>query len=698
MTLPNPNHLPEPPSDAQAGTQSFDEPTPNQQQSAGNIGVSGQNNALSLVNAAGNVETDQSHRDISVGGNLKRSAVVSGDRNIITYTTNVFGSFDTESFDVRPSQQLSQQEYRWRQVLVKNVQHYWIEGVLERSLHNQALIELGLEERSQAVASPISSAEEFARNTQRPFSKGTQATVIFDNLGAGRTLLILGEPGAGKTTTLLKLAKTLLNRIDDDFSQPIPVILNLSSWAKRRQPIAEWLVQDLYETFQVSRALGTTWIEKEQLTLCLDGLDEVASQHRDACVRALNQFLQAHGRTEIVVCSRVHDYEALSERLKVKCAIYVQPLSDQQIDQYFAKAGEQLSALSTVLNRSPEIKSFADSPLILSVMSLAYQGCSLEEFPSLGSVQAFRQRLFDTYIERMLLRRGKARYYTEQQTKRWLVWIAQQMVQSSQTVFFIENIQPIWLHERQRLEYRLGSSLIFGLTFGLIFGCAIRIPAGLFMGSSVALVALTLGEITPVETLRWSWKAAKETFRSGSIFGLFAGLVGGLAILVTVGVENPLSGLRGVVMLWLLGGLLGGLVGGLLGSFRGPRMGYKTQPNQGIWRSAQNAGMVTLIGGLLLGLLFAWNEGLLFAWNAGTFLELLIGLAWGALFGLFGGGSACIRHFSLRLMLYRWGHAPWNYARFLDRAAEQLFLQKVGGGYIFVHRRLLEHFAQQRLD
>ena len=41
---------------------------------------------------------------------------------------------------------------------------------------------------------------------------------------------------------------------------------------------------------------------------------------------------------------------------------------------------------------------------------------------------------------------------------------------------------------------------------------------------------------------------------------------------------------------------------------------------------------------------------------------------------------------------------PWNYARFLDYAAEELnFLQKVGGGYIFVHRYLLEYFAAMEL-
>jgi hypothetical protein len=39
------------------------------------------------------------------------------------------------------------------------------------------------------------------------------------------------------------------------------------------------------------------------------------------------------------------------------------------------------------------------------------------------------------------------------------------------------------------------------------------------------------------------------------------------------------------------------------------------------------------------------------------------------------------------------GYAPLNYVRFLDYAAERVLLRKVGGGYIFVHRMLLEYFA-----
>jgi hypothetical protein len=76
----------------------------------------------------------------------------------------------------------------------------------------------------------------------------------------------------------------------------------------------------------------------------------------------------------------------------------------------------------------------------------------------------------------------------------------------------------------------------------------------------------------------------------------------------------------------------------------------------------------------------------------------IIGLSWGLIALILGGGKACIQHFALRLILYRDGYIPWNYARFLDYAAERIFLQKVGGGYIFIHRLLLEHFAQMELE
>jgi predicted lipid-binding transport protein (Tim44 family) len=77
----------------------------------------------------------------------------------------------------------------------------------------------------------------------------------------------------------------------------------------------------------------------------------------------------------------------------------------------------------------------------------------------------------------------------------------------------------------------------------------------------------------------------------------------------------------------------------------------------------------------------------------GPISGLLSGLAVGLAGMINYGGFAFIQHFILRLILYRNGYTPWDYARFLDNSAERIFLWKVGGGYMFVHRLLLDHFT-----
>ncbi|NEQ34223.1 MAG: NACHT domain-containing protein [Leptolyngbya sp. SIO4C5] len=258
---------------------------------------------------------------------------------------------------------------------------------------------------------------------------------------------------SGKTVTLLKLAESLIVRSQQGLSQPLPIVVNLSSWAKQRKSLAEWLVQELYEIYGASKSLGKAWVDQEQLLLLLDGLDEVDARYRNDCVKVLNQFIQGHGLTEMVVCSRIQDYEALSERLKLRNAIYVQPLTSQQIEQFLKRAGESLSALQTVLHHNAELRALASSPLMLSIMGLAYQGCSTDKIFPGETIQDYRQNLFDTYLDRMFEGARVAAYtqkikaseqrYPRRKAQHWLTWMAQRMMQTSQTVFLIERIQPI---------------------------------------------------------------------------------------------------------------------------------------------------------------------------------------------------------------------------------------------------------------
>ena len=77
---------------------------------------------------------------------------------------------------------------------------------------------------------------------------------------------------------------------------------------------------------------------------------------------------------------------------------------------------------------------------------------------------------------------------------------------------------------------------------------------------------------------------------------------------------------------------------------------------------------------------------------------LFYGLIFGLIGGLINGGLSCINHFSLRRVLYRKGYMPWNYASFLNYVTDLRLMKKVGGGYVFYHRMLMEHFANMELD
>ncbi len=644
-----------------------------------------------------------------------------------------------DDFGQAPSrvQPLTQQEYRYRQALLYRVKESWIKGFLENSLHTNALIEFEVKNRPDAVQGafddvPVELDESFEE---------LQDTAIYSEMGTGKTLLILGEPGTGKTITLLKIAQRLVARSEQDLSQPIPVVFTLSSWINKQKTIAEWLVEELNNRYKVPPSLGKILIEREELILLLDGLDEVSEKHRDACVRALNQFIETHGVTDIVVCSRVREYEALSERLKLSSAICIQPLTPEQVYEYLDEAGNQLIHLKTLLQQDKELEEFASNPLILSVMSLAYKGFTEEELCGLLSSPEHRyKRLFETYIKRMFKRGKKVKDYPESQTRKWLKWLAEGMLKTSQTIFFIEQLQPNWLKNKIQINlfYRISVLLMTAFMSGIIAipislilgildqlsgmenGIIIVLILGVLRGLIVGLIfgiilALSRLEIKPVESIKWSWIEAKKGLRVGVIFGVISGIFFGLQGIFIL--SNPVTAnaigqyqVIGVQMMFLIiifsNFSYGTLIYCMSRGFRGPEIETRIFPNQGMWKSAKSAVLLGLLGSLLVGLpagfIVAPILALMTGQNVGL-ATILPGLLGGGLYGLFigmifGGLAACIQHLTLRFILYFNKYVPWNYARFLNYTANCLFLQKVGGGYVFVHRMLLEHFAQIEPD
>lgn len=81
-----------------------------------------------------------------------------------------------------------------------------------------------------------------------------------------------------------------------------------------------------------------------------------------------------------------------------------------------------------------------------------------------------RKQIWDDYGQRMVSHKGDARRYPLRRTIAWLGWLARQMRENNQAIFFLELIRLAWLPKGQRAFYRWSVGLLFGLLFGLSEG------------------------------------------------------------------------------------------------------------------------------------------------------------------------------------------------------------------------------------
>ena len=334
---------------------------------------------------------------------------------------------------------------------------------LGASLYRQTLIALGREETPDALALPWARELERPGLPARPVPADTTTLVLFEQ--GGGALLILGEPGAGKTVELLTLAQGLLIRPPpaDDASDPppVPVPLNLSTWATRRLPLADWIADELFRRHQIPRASGAHWLARGRLLPLLDGLDEVAEPHRADCAAAIDAFHRADGLTPLVVCCRVAEYRALPP-LALNTAIHLLPLDRGQLERYLRGAGPALAGLRQAMAAAPLLAKLAATPLMLNVMSLTWQERPAAAIlaglgPSLGApagtqtgaspapADEARDALFAAYLARVFGRKpDQPGPWSPADTRRTLAWLAARMQHHGRTLFQIEALQGDW--------------------------------------------------------------------------------------------------------------------------------------------------------------------------------------------------------------------------------------------------------------
>ena len=245
------------------------------------------------------------------------------------------------------------------------------------------------------------------------------------------------------------------------------------------------------------------------------------------------------------------------------------------------------------------------------------------------------------------------------------------------------------------LLFSIPVGLIYGFGNGLLVGLVNSVFFGVFLGLRGRNRRVE-HDIQPIEQLRWSWNKAQKS----GLMGLLIGFVSGIALdFIVIELDNLDFSLVDIAIFALTGGITGLLFGGTVGAV----VDMRTIPNQGMHSSLRNALVMSCAGfasgfsfaamqtfGLMAGLDILLIENM----QDGLLAMATIPLAFAFIAFFWFGGQDVIQHVVLRTLLYRYDKTPIDYVHFLDYAANELnFLQKVGGGYMFVHRYLLEHFA-----
>jgi F0F1-type ATP synthase assembly protein I len=573
--------------------------------------------------------------------------------------------------------------------------------------------------------------EEKSIQTHPPTPLPPEMTIaeVFELPEVGQELLILGEPGSGKTTTLLELTQKLVERALEDTNAPIPVLVNLSSWKDPQQKIFDWLLEELKSKYGLRQELGGQFLRQNQLLPCLDGLNEVAPINQDACAVKLNEWLVGNAEQRsmgVVVCCRREQYEKIVRKLFLENCVALQPLSDAQIEAYLNQF--QLGTVWESVQASPQLQDLLRKPLFLAVFGFVAPRFDFKEWQQRATDDERMEYLFDRYwdvaMEQALVDAksqdegilsktyGKKKLPDRRKVRRALVFAAKAMEQESQTELLIEKMQPTWLRNKyQQPQYRLIFGLITGLIVGVILGLFFAVIFGLLHGLILGLISATFWGISsgifiglePIEAIEEISieQITRQNFFRNQKSHLIPWLVSGpLFFLTTWLIYGPLfsrsAGPKIMLIFWLIAGPVLLLIRGLT-----KEIDIRDRPNHGIRNTCRNMIILTMAS-IFISIVLKYPIERLLAkllpnsQIIGTEIVILLALIGSSFY--FGGGKALAQHIALRIVLAWNGYAPYRYDKLLDYCTERLLLQRIGGRYRFMHKLLQEHFAKMPLD
>jgi hypothetical protein len=427
-------------------------------------------------------------------------------------------------------------------------------------------------------------------------------------------LVILGDPGAGKTVLAIELQILLLEERERDGVRPIPVLISAAAY-DTRQAWQQWLIGHLVLRFSISKAAAARLVIESRILPVVDGLDEMDTSdpgqvtRMGALVAALNAALQGRHRAPVVVTCRRTEYASLERGIVRATHVEMVPLDGDEAADYLREqflnedeehrwapvltslhadpTGPMAIRLATPWRLTLALAAFRDAGEPMTLLAAA-PGAPAEA-PG-AALTAVDHQLLGQYIANAVRLHDKAGRYQLGDVRRWLSALSGGLAQQADRGGSVTDIElATWwtptagkaaplVHSLPMLA--LGVAALAGaLTAELDFGWTRALPY-----AAVAVIPFVLGAMAARSPVPKRVRARQvvtlkgaRVIARGLAFGLGLGLFLGLSLGISdyFGFVNSQNGYAPIVSpgafvlegcaLGLGAGLVVGVVAGLAG-------------------------------------------------------------------------------------------------------------------------------------
>ncbi|GJM32108.1 MAG: hypothetical protein DHS20C18_11090 [Saprospiraceae bacterium] len=211
--------------------------------------------------------------------------------------------------------------------------------------------------------------------------------------------IVLGKPGAGKTTFLRYLALSMLKKQSVITKRRLPIFVTLRHWADQQNSLLEYIVEQFNICgFEEAELFVENMLKQGGCLVLFDGLDEVSQDVKlDNIIKQIHDFSNKYSANQFVTSCRIAAYSHWFEHFTdVEMSDFNEEQIEQFVENWFASEPETGQRCLKRLQERPQLKELSSIPLLLTLLCITYD--EDDDFP--GNRAELYERALDALLRK----------------------------------------------------------------------------------------------------------------------------------------------------------------------------------------------------------------------------------------------------------------------------------------------------------